>query len=300
MHSSHCLEAHLLSLTPDTSQRPLLGIGLKVTSLCLLVTMMVAIKLVHDEVPIGQIIFVRSIVGLATVYLYYAISSARRRTRQLTFNNARDHLPWALTAAAAMTAWFTAITLIPLPEATAIGFIMPLLVVAFAFLILGEKIRLVRSVAVASGLVGVTIIVWPRLGIGADYTSIAALGAALSLFSATLWALAQIRLRVLTKTETSASSVISFSVASLLLSLVTIPFGWNIPTAQGWACLALCGVAGGSAVRHCRWPAGDLARVSTGQTRVIQLSECGCPEVTARINLQTLIRDKDTIGSHRF
>ncbi len=210
--------------------------------------MMVAIKLMDGEVPIGQIIFTRSIIGVFTVYLFYLLRNRANgitSKEQFAMKSVRNHLPWAFSAASAMAMWFVAITLIPLPEATAIGFIMPLLVVAFAWLLLGEQIRLVRTAAIASGLVGVTIIVWPRLGVGADYSSAASIGAALSLTAAVAWAYAQINLRRLSKTETSGSAVISFSVATMLLSLVTLPFGWSNPSAIEWLWLLLCGVAGG-------------------------------------------------------
>ncbi len=250
-----------MSQEPETNLRPLLGISLKVTSVTLLVTMIVAIKLVHSDIPIGQIIFTRAIIGVATVYLFYRVSDSRgSNTARFKFNSYRAHLPWALSAACAMAMWFVAITLIPLPEATAIGFVMPLLIVAFAWAMLGEKIRVVRSVAIASGLVGVVIIVWPRLGIGADYGSLAAIGAALSLSAATFWAYAQVSLRKLSRTETSGSSVISFSVATMLLALLTIPLGgvihatggsapsaliWSWPDNTEWMWLLLCGITGG-------------------------------------------------------
>lgn len=235
----------------------MLGISLKVSSIALLVSMMVTIKLVQNQVPIGQIIFIRSIVGVVTVYFFYllfnlALNSTGQRQSRFKIRSYRSHLPWALCAASAMTMWFIAITIIPLPEATAIGFVMPLLVVAFAWAILGEKIKLVRSIAIASGLVGVTIIVWPRLGVGADYSSTAAIGALLSLCSATLWALAQIFLRRLSKTETGGSAVISFSVATMLMGVLSLPLGWLMPELQwttpdtiGWFWLLLCGIAGG-------------------------------------------------------
>jgi len=243
-----------VSQKSETNLRPLLGISLKVASIALLVTMIVAIKLVHDNIPIGQIIFTRATIGIATVYLFYQISDrSGTATTQLRIISYRAHLPWALSAACAMIMWFVAITLIPLPEATAIGFIMPLLVVAFAWALLGERIRVVRSVAIASGLVGVTIIVWPRLGIGADYGSLAAIGAVLSLSAAVFWAYAQVRLRQLSRTETSGSAVISFSVATMLLALLTIPLSWShvpalswvLPDKIAWGWLLLCGIAGG-------------------------------------------------------
>ncbi len=224
-------------------QRPLLGIAFKIASICLFVIMMVAIKFLHQQVPIGQIIFARSILGLAAVCLAFQLMGQFRGN--FTINSLRSHVSWATSAALAMAMWFVGLTLIPLPEATAISFIMPLLVVALAWLLLGEKIRLIRWIAVAIGITGVGIIIWPSLGVGADYTSASALGAALSLGASFCWAFAQISLRRLSKTESSGSAVVSFSVATMILALFSLPFGWTNPTASEWGLIAVCGIAGG-------------------------------------------------------
>lgn len=242
-----------VSPTSETNLRPIAGISLKVASIALFVLMMVAIKLLHDSIPIGQIVFTRAILGVATVYLFYSLRDrSGGGAAHLKINSYRAHLPWAISAACAMKMWFIAITLIPLPEATAIGFVMPLLVVAFAWALLGESVKIIRSIAIASGLIGVIIIVWPRLGVGADYGSAAAIGAALSLSAAVCWAFAQVCLRTLTKTETSGSAVISFSVATMLMALFTLPLGWSVPwlswslpDSTDWGWLIVCGMAGG-------------------------------------------------------
>lgn len=59
---------------------------------------------------------------------------------------------------------FAGLKYLPLPEVTALRFITPILTVIFAAILLGERIRLVRITAVLMGLVGVLIILWPRLG----------------------------------------------------------------------------------------------------------------------------------------
>lgn len=212
-------------------------------SICLFVVMMIAIKLLQGSVPIGEIIFTRSLLGMMAVALVY--KSIGRFEGRFVIRSVRAHTMWALSAAIAMTMWFTCITLIPLPEATAIGFAMPLLVVAMAFFILGETIRLVRGVAVLTGLAGVGIIVWPSLGTDANYGSASTIGAALALGAAVFWALAQTLLRKLTRSETSGSAVLSFSFATSLLAIFSMPFGWVIPDTEQWALILLCGVAGG-------------------------------------------------------
>lgn len=237
----------------ETSQSPLLGITLKVVSIVLLVTMMVCLKFATEQITVGQIIFTRAIIGVATIYLFYRLVIRDSvRTAGLRIKSIRDHLPWALSSALAMVMWFIALTLIPLPEATAIGFLLPLLVVAFAWLLLGEKIRLIRTLAIASGLLGVSIIVWPRLGTGADHGSASAIGAALSLAAVVCWAFALVCLRTLSRTESGGAAVISFSVATMLVALLTIPIGlvqpqlsWLWPDTTSWLWLILCGVTGG-------------------------------------------------------
>ncbi len=205
--------------------------------------MMIAIKLLQDSVPIGEIIFARSLLGMLAVATVYKLRGEFEG--RFVIRSVRAHAFWALTAAMAMGMWFICITLIPLPEATAIGFAMPLLVVAMAFFILGETVRIVRWIAILTGLAGVCIIVWPRLGVGASYSSASAIGAALALGAAICWALAQTLLRRLTRTETSGSAVLSFSIATMILSLFSIPLGWTLPDAGQWGLILLCGVAGG-------------------------------------------------------
>ncbi len=58
---------------------------------------------------------------------------------------------------------FTGLGLLPLPEVTAIGYAAPLLVVVFAAMFLDEKVGIFRLSTVALGMVGVLIVLSPRL-----------------------------------------------------------------------------------------------------------------------------------------
>lgn len=235
--------ANRLPPTGQLALRPILGIAFKISSIVSFVVMMIFIKLLSTHVPIGQIVFFRALIGLSAIVLTYAMLGRLHGTFAL--RSPRKHLAWALTAGFSMSCWFVSITLIPLPEATAIGFVMPLITVALAWLMLGEQVRVFRWAAIMVGMVGVGIIIWPRLGGGAELTSTAAIGSLLALLAATGWALAQIFMRRLTKTETSGSAVMSFSVVTMLLALATVPLGWVIPSAQQWALIVGCGLAGG-------------------------------------------------------
>lgn len=62
-----------------------------------------------------------------------------------------------------MALTFTGLSMLPLPEVTAIGYATPIFTLILAALMLGEKIRMIRIGAVALGLLGVVIMIWPRL-----------------------------------------------------------------------------------------------------------------------------------------
>ena len=109
---------------------------------------------------------------------------------------------------------------------------------------LGERLRLVRLGAVVRGLVGVMIIIWPRLG--GNLGDTATLGVLLTLGSAALAALAQVFVKEMAGRESTASIVFYFSVTATVLGLCTAPFGWEQPSAGQAALLVGAGLIGGA------------------------------------------------------
>jgi drug/metabolite transporter (DMT)-like permease len=112
---------------------------------------------------------------------------------------------------------------------------------------LGERVRAFRIIAVALGMLGVLVVLSPRLtalsdgGVGATE----ALGAMVILMGAVFAALAQVFVRKLVSEETTSSIVFWFSVNSTILSLVTLPFGWAVPDPWTGAKLVVAGLLGG-------------------------------------------------------
>jgi drug/metabolite transporter (DMT)-like permease len=145
---------------------------------------------------------------------------------------------------------FFALTQLPLPEATAIQYATPLLIVVFSAIFIGETVRFYRWSAVLVGLVGVVIIVWPRITIfsgGIDNAPGATLGAISALISCVFAAVAMILVRRLVFTERSATIVLYFSLSSSFMGLLTLPFGWVMPSAPQWVFLIGAGITGGIA-----------------------------------------------------
>jgi drug/metabolite transporter (DMT)-like permease len=139
--------------------------------------------------------------------------------------------------------FFYALKLLPMAEASAIGFVSPLLVTIFGALLLNEKVSRRRWIAVASGFVGVLIIIRPG---GKVFSA----GAALPLFSAMCFSLYQIVTRKVSHGGAEnpyATLFYTAFVGSVVLS-ITLPFGWQPPASLWHAILMAClGMLGGLA-----------------------------------------------------
>ena len=197
-----------------------------------------------DRVPAGQAVFFRSACALPVVFIWLWLRGDI--AHGLRTHNYRGHIMRSVAGTIAMGLGFAGLKYLPLPEVTALRFITPILIVIFAAILLGERIRLVRITAVLMGLVGVLIILWPRLGDGlAGAGQREMIGAAMVLGSASFAAFAQIFIKRMASVESTAAIVFYFSMTSLSLSLLSAPFGWVWPTDTEWALLVGMGFVGG-------------------------------------------------------
>lgn len=225
---------------------PFRGITLKLISVLLFSIMAVCIKAASEHVPPGEAVFFRSFFALFVIIGW--LVSKGELTTGLRVNNPMGHFWRGVIGTSAMAMGFASLGLLPLPEVTAIGYAAPLMTVIFAAVLLGEKVRLFRLSAVGLGLVGVVIVLYPRLTIfGAEANETATLGVVLVLGSAAFRALAQIHIRKLVQTDQTSAIVFYFSLTATCLSLLTMPFGWVVPTAQEAGLLIMAGLFGGVA-----------------------------------------------------
>ncbi|GAA6180534.1 MULTISPECIES: DMT family transporter [unclassified Shimia] len=226
---------------------PLKGIAYKITAIALFSVMAALIKATSDTVPAGQAVFFRSFFALFVIFAW--LVQRGELPQGLRVQNAMGHVWRGVIGTTSMAMNFAALGLLPLPEVTAIGFAAPLLTVMFAAMFLGEEVRAFRLTAVAIGLVGVTVVLWPRLTLfDADQASaLATLGVMLVLGSAVFRALAQIHIRKLVQTDQTSAIVFYFSLTASGLSLLTLPFGWVVPTWEQTVLLIASGLIGGVA-----------------------------------------------------
>jgi drug/metabolite transporter (DMT)-like permease len=225
--------------------RPLHGIALKLCSVLIFIAMSAMIKATSAHIPGGEAVFFRSLLAIPVIVVWLMLRhelAAGFRT-----DDPFGHFWRGLMGTMAMGLGFAGLGYLPLPEVTAISYAAPLLTVILAAMFLGEQVRAFRITAVALGLVGVLIVLSPRIstvsGGGASYRE--AFGASLVLGSALFSALAQVFVRKLVLRENTATIVFWFSVTATVLSLATIPFGWVWPTPTEWVLLISAGLLGG-------------------------------------------------------
>jgi drug/metabolite transporter (DMT)-like permease len=234
----------LMEQPPSRPLRPLRGIAFKVASVLVFIVMASLIKSTSGHIPAGQSVFFRSFFAMPVIFAWLAWR--HELGTGLKTANPLGHVWRGVVGTMAMGLGFAGLGYLPLPEVTAIGYAAPLLTVVFAAMFLGEEVRAFRISAVILGMIGVLIVLAPRLSLTPGTAGVAeALGAMLVLGGAVFAALAQVFVRKLVNTEQTSAIVFWFSVTATLLSLVTLPFGWVWPTAGEAAILVGAGLLGG-------------------------------------------------------
>ncbi|MGJ5619490.1 DMT family transporter [Sulfitobacter sp. MF3-043] len=210
-----------------TQNIPGRAIALKLGAVFLFMVMAALIKAASGDVPPGQAVFFRSLFAIPVIGLW--LWQQGHLHDGLYVNNLLGHVWRGLFGTTAMGLTFAGLALLPLPEVTAIGYATPMFTVLFAAVFLGETVRLFRLSAVALGLVGVMIVLAPRLSIGADLGATATLGALMVLTASILRALVQIHVRRLVQTDSTSAIVFYFSLTATCISLLSLPLGWVFP-----------------------------------------------------------------------
>ncbi len=243
-------------MTPvSTPNRFGLAISLKLAAVFIFMVMSALIKTASETVPPGEAVFFRSACALPVIALWLWQRGQLRDG--LRANNILGHVWRGLFGTTAMGLTFAGLGLLPLPEVTAIGYATPMFTVIFAAVFLGERIRLIRVSAVVLGLIGVLIVIAPRLSLdGGTMDNPARLGVLFVLTASIMRALVQIHVRKLVQTDHTAAIVFYFSVTASALALTTLPLGlalphpalsWVWPSSNAIELLVLAGVLGGVA-----------------------------------------------------
>ena len=199
-------------------------------------TMGVFIKLSSSQLHPLEVVFFRNFLALffLTPWIFH------QRANVFKSNRKKLYTLRAIFNVVGMAAGFTALTLIPLAEATALSFTAPLFATLGAVLILGEIVRHRRIIAIFFGFVGMLIILRP----GIEAVS---LGALLAIANAITIAITVLIVKKLTTTEKPITIVAYMALLQTPMALIPALFYWEWPSLITWTwlfCLAGAGTIG--------------------------------------------------------
>ncbi len=151
------------------------------------------------------------------------------------------HLKWHVLRASlnvvAMLMFFYALSITPLAIVQALSFTAPLFATIMAVVLLREKVRLRRWMAIIIGLTGVLIILRPGIQ-PLDFGSLLVLG------SASVWALTIIIIKRLSNTDSPLTITAYVSIFLTILSLLPALLVWKWPVGWQWGWLLLAALTG--------------------------------------------------------
>ena len=189
------------------------------------------------DYPIGQVLFFRGFFGI--IFYLFIIPKERFHNFYKTKRPGLHALRCG-SGLIALIAIFIALRQLPLATVVSISFAAPIFTTILSIFLLNEKVGIFRWLAVIIGFFGILIITEPaitELNIYYIFPIIFCLG--LSYVAITI--------RQLSTTEPVWLISFYFSLAILLLSFLTIPQGWIMPTLNHFILLSLIGIFGGAA-----------------------------------------------------
>ena len=227
---------------------PILAALLMIGAMICFSTMSAFIKLAAEQLHSLEVVFFRNFLAFLMMVPWLILQGPGvMKTRRIGLYTARS-----LFNIVGMAAGFTAITLIPLAEATALSFTAPLFATIGAALVLGEVVRARRITALAIGFAGMLIVLRP--GMEAVST-----GALLALLNSVTIAITIIIVKKLTDTERPETIVTYMALLQSPMALIPALYFWIWPDPITW--LWLIGLAGAGTAGHLMY------------TKAIQLAE---------------------------
>jgi drug/metabolite transporter (DMT)-like permease len=211
------------------------GISRMLVAVAFLSAMDVLVKLMADRFPAFQIAALRSAASLPVILAPLVV---QRRMHELRPRRAGLHLARALLGLVMMAGFYYAVAQTSLANTYTLFMVAPLLVAVLSVPILGERVTAGGWLAVVVGLGGVALVLGPTT------TGLTTAGAIAALLSAVGYAVNFVLVRIMTRTETSASLVFWFLLLIALISGLLAISSWRPLTARDWLLVAGIGITG--------------------------------------------------------
>ena len=220
----------------SSQDRPLLAIALRLAAMVMLSTMFMLMKVASERgVSLPELIFWRQAMSVPMILGWLL---ATGNLGLLATSRMGSHAMRATTGTAGLCCNVGAATLLPLPEATTLGFTSPLFAVLITALILRDKVGKWRWTAVALGFAGVLVIAQP------GDAPVAPLGIAAGLGAGVIVAAVSFQIRDLARTEAPITCVFWFAVYGALLTAMLMPVYAGQHGSTEWLMLMAIAVTG--------------------------------------------------------
>ena len=187
-----------------------------------------------DQFPVGEVLFSRFFFGLIPILML--VPKSEFKTFYKT-TRPKLHAFRAISGTLAIIALFIALREIPLADVVSLTFGGPIFVTLGSIFFLSEKVGIRRWAAVFIGFVGMLLIVKPAyddLNIYYLYPIVFCI----------FFACVALSIRSLSSTEPNYRIALYFSVLSMLVGLMTLPFGWVMPSKFEFFLLVFTGIIG--------------------------------------------------------
>ena len=209
------------------------GIILAITSGAFFASMHGSVRLLSQDLDAMEIAFFRAFFG----FLFFTPLLIRTRLSVLRTRRLPLHLLRGIFNGASLLLWFTALSMVPLGDATALSLVGPLFVALGAMLVLGERVRGPRWTALAIGFAGALIIVRPgfqEVNLGMIFVLVSMLFVTGSKLIA----------KSLSRTDQPSTIVAYLSLTMMVPSGVALIFVWQTPTIEQLLFMVLIGFLG--------------------------------------------------------
>jgi len=202
---------------------PLRGALLMTAAAASFAVMTVLVRHLAGTMHPFEIAFFRNLFGLFFMLPWLARNGfVGLRTQRFAMHGLRS-----LVGLAAMLSWFTAISLMPVADATALNFTAPLFTTMGAALVLGEEVGVRRWSAVIAGFVGAMIIVRP------GFVEVGT-GPILAIAAAGFMSMAALTIKALSRTENASAMVLYMGLLMTPASLIAAWPVWTWPGPADW------------------------------------------------------------------
>ncbi len=187
-----------------------------------------------DQFPVGEVLFARFFFGLIPILM---LVPKNELTNFYKTSRPKLHAFRAVSGTLAIIALFIALREIPLADVVSLTFGGPIFVTLGSIFFLSEKVGMRRWSAVIIGFIGMLMIIKPayeELNIFYIFPIIFCI----------FFACVALSIRSLSKTEPNYRIALYFSLLSMIVGLVTFPFGWVMPNKFELFLLIFTGIIG--------------------------------------------------------